>query len=434
MSRRCLAFVRLAALLLTTLAPAALWAQDGGRFPRPEFESGYTPPVPADPPLLLAWLAPYADVLVLLALLLFTAWLVLVRRSRRGILLTAALAGVGWFGFVRRGCICPVGGVQNVAEALAQGTGVPVALTLIVLLPILAALLFGRVFCAALCPLGALQELGTLRPVRVPRPLDFALRFIPVIFLAVALTLAANGGGYAICASDPYVVLYRLGGVWWNWLVLLVMLLIGVFVARPFCRYVCPYGLILGWAAGLGWRTARITPTECVNCRLCERVCPVDAIREPVKPDPHGVAPAERRAVLLHLLLLPVLALLMGWGGRTLAVRLSLRHPDVLLLAAIDQPVLTEDPYIALRVEGFREMGGDEPLLRRTVATRVAGFRRSGGLMGALAGLVLGWRLLGLWRRTPRRDYTIEAARCVGCGRCFEACPQGRRRTREGGA
>jgi hypothetical protein len=68
------------------------------------------------------------------------------------------------------------------------------------------------------------------------------------------------------------------------------------------------------------------------------------------------------------------------------------------------------------------------------VAARVAGFRRSGGLMGALAGWVLGWRLLGLWRRTPRRDYMIEAARCVCCGRCFEACPQGRRRPPEAGA
>ncbi len=415
-----------AALMALALASGRLLAQES-RFPKPEFESGHIVPHHPDPALLLSWLAPLADVAILLALLLLTAWLVLVRRSRRWIMLAALLAGIGWFGFVRRGCVCPVGGIQNVAEALMQGWGLPLGVTLIVLLPVLASLLFGRVFCATLCPLGALQELGTLHPVRVPRPIDYALRFIPVIFLAVALTLAMNGGGYAICVSDPYVVLYRLGGTWPSWVVLLVVLAIGAFVARPFCRYCCPYGLILGWAARLGWRTAKITPTECIRCRLCERVCPVDAILPPTKPDPRGVQPDERRAVLLHLLLLPMLAALFAWAGLHIGGRLSIRHPDVLLLAAIDNPALAEDVYIALRVEGFREMAGDEAALRRTVARRIADFRRTGAVMAGLVGWLLGWRLLALWRRSPRRDFTIDAARCVNCGRCFEACPQGRR-------
>jgi formate hydrogenlyase subunit 6/NADH:ubiquinone oxidoreductase subunit I len=54
--------------------------------------------------------------------------------------------------------------------------------------------------------------------------------------------------------------------------------------------------------------------------------------------------------------------------------------------------------------------------------------------MAGLVGWMLGWRLLALWRRSPRRDFTIDVARCVNCGRCFEACPQGRRRKAETGA
>ena len=37
------------------------------------------------------------------------------------------------------------------------------------MLPLAVALFFGRVFCAGVCPLGAIQELMTLKPIEVPR-------------------------------------------------------------------------------------------------------------------------------------------------------------------------------------------------------------------------------------------------------------------------
>ena len=47
-------------------------------------------------------------------------------------------------------------------------------------LPLVAALLFGRVFCGGVCPLGAVQDLVLLRPVTVPEKLDRVLRWLPV--------------------------------------------------------------------------------------------------------------------------------------------------------------------------------------------------------------------------------------------------------------
>src|SRR5690606_21257733 len=120
--------------------------------------SGYTLPETLFPSGLLGGpLGP--EVWVMAGALLLAAGLVLRVRSRRWIRV-AGIAALICFGFVRRGCLCPMGPVQSVSAALA---GVPDAgLTLVAFLlfglPLLAALFFGRVYCASVCPHGALQD------------------------------------------------------------------------------------------------------------------------------------------------------------------------------------------------------------------------------------------------------------------------------------
>ena len=46
------------------------------------------------------------------------------------------------------------------------------------------------------------------------------------------------------------------------------VLLIGVYVGRPYCRYFCPYGVILRWLSRLSKWHVRIPPEECIKCRL----------------------------------------------------------------------------------------------------------------------------------------------------------------------
>lgn len=110
---------RLAKWVLSLLLIAAtlpMLAQN--RFPKPDFESGYQYPSETHimPPGLAADLL---DIAILLGMLSVATWAVLKRRSRRWVI-GISLVSVAWFGFIKEGCVCPVGSIQNVALALAD--------------------------------------------------------------------------------------------------------------------------------------------------------------------------------------------------------------------------------------------------------------------------------------------------------------------------
>jgi len=411
----------LATLVLLVFLGAPALAAD--RFPHPEFESGYGLPVEEHPqPRAGAWVV--ADVAALFAALVLAAVLVLRVRWRGGVWLLM-LGSLVYFGFVRQGCICSVGSLQNVALGLFdESYVVPVAALVFFLLPLVAALLFGRVFCAAVCPLGAIQDAVLVRPLPVPRPLAAALGFLPVVYLALALLFAVTGTAFVICRYDPFVSLFRLSGSAEMLLFGGGLLAAGTVVARPYCRFLCPYGVLLGWLSRVSRRHAAITPDRCIQCRLCESVCPVDAILAPVdKPSPSAAA-RRRRAVLLLLLLLP---LLVGGGGlalSSLAPVLSRLNPDVSLARRVWAEDTGEAAEPTDASDAYRATGRPAEDLF-SAAGRVEGrFHRAGWVLGGLLGLVLGLRLLATVRKEETSDYEIDRGTCVSCARCFRTCPR----------
>jgi polyferredoxin len=156
------------------------------------------------------------------------------------------------------------------------------AVALIFALPLLFALLFGRVFCAAVCPLGVLQDLVLIKPLRLPQWLSRALGVIPPIVLGLAVLFAVTGTGFIVCRFDPYVVLFRRSGPGFMLILAAVAVGTAVFVGRPYCRFFCPLGVILGALSRWSWFKVSVTPDECVNCSLCEDACPFGAIEPPV--------------------------------------------------------------------------------------------------------------------------------------------------------
>jgi polyferredoxin len=243
---------------------------------------GYkTPPVQKPRPRDY-WLQIF-DVVLLAAAMGTSVWLVLKRRSRRW--LTALTIGsLAYFGFYREGCICPIGSIQNVTVALVDPRySIPIVVIAIFCLPLVVALFYGRAFCGGVCPLGAMQELVVIRPVEVPRRLDWALGLLRYAYLGAAIFFALKpevARDFVICRFDPFVGFFRRTGAPHMLMIGGAFLIAGMFVGRPYCRYLCPYGVLLAWCTRLARKGVTITPDKELDCGLCIGACPYGSIEK----------------------------------------------------------------------------------------------------------------------------------------------------------
>ncbi len=418
----------LAALVL----PSVGLAQGSMATLQPTFEeTGHVPPVAPTTPSPRSTYMEYIDVLALFVALSMASYFALRSRSRRSIMLLSILCLV-YFGFWRHGCVCPVGSVQNIMQAITDCTyAVPLVVVIIFALPLLFALFFGRTFCAAVCPLGTIQDVVVLRPVRVPVWVSSVLGLLPYLYLGLSLTLVAGGAGYLICRYDPFVGFFRMSASFPMLVFGVGVLLLGMFVGRPYCRFLCPYGVLLNWCSQLSRRHVTITPTECIECRLCEDACPFDAILLPTPtktPEPRSKG-VRRLAVLL--VLLPALMAGFALLGSRMAVPLS-RLSDTVQLAErlrLEEMGLVDDESI--EADAYRRT--KEPV--QNLYVRALDIRRrignGGWFLGGFMGLVIGARLLSLSTQRRREDYTPHCGECLSCARCFRYCPKSKSENQE---
>ena len=403
------------------------------RFPKPDFTSGYEyPDILHGAPNETLWNV--LDIVLLVGMMALVVWAAYRKRSRT-VIYAMSVVSVLYFGFFRSGCVCSVGSIQNVVTALVNPDyHLPWYVLLLFLLPIVFALLFGRVFCAGVCPLGALQELVNIKNFRLSRSVSVTLSVIPWVYLAFTILYAATRSQFLICRLDPFVGIFRLGGDLGMITFGAVLLLMSVFIGRPFCQFLCPYGALLSVFSSLSWKQLEITEKGCINCALCGKSCPVDAIRAPQVSKTKEERRKGVNRIIFFAILLPLLtvagAMLLGSQSDAL----SLAHKDVYLYELLLQQerlrvgasteMAQPEMDVPLEVETFNALGGDMEELKAKVDIVRRDYAFYAYLAGALIGFIIGFKLLKLSLKRSRKTYEVSSARCTMCGKCFNYCPQ----------
>jgi len=335
-----------------------------------------------------------------------------------------SLFALAYFGFYREGCVCAIGSIQNVSLALFDKSYlIPLSAIIFFVAPLVYTLFFGRTFCAAVCPFGALQDLVAFSPQKLGSRLNTVLGVIPYIYLGLAVLYAATGTDFIICRYDPFVGIWRFNATFGMFVFGGVLLIVGIFIARPYCRFLCPYGVLLNWASRFSRKHITITPAECIQCRLCENSCPYDAIDMPVtSKNPEDKRTMGRKLIFITFLI-PVLMLAGGWTGSRLHEPLASVNSKVKLAKQILNPVTDKNQAETFEIQAFKSQGKQQSQAFSEAAVVLKQFYLGGWILGGFIGLVFGGLIAGRLITKHRTDYIPNKGTCLSCVRCVDYCP-----------
>jgi ferredoxin len=251
-----------------------------------------------------------------------------------------------------------------------------------------------------------------------------ALSLIPYIYLGLAILFAATQTDFIICRYDPFVGIFRMDAKFSMLILGGSFLIIGMFVGRPYCRFLCPYGVLLSWMSSVSKKHLTITPSECVDCKLCEHSCPMDAIKEPVSEPTTRKKDINR--LIISALIIPVWIIVGGYIVSSAHVFLSKGNRTVQLAELmITQPELKDDPD-QIDIQTFLEKGKTMDELVNEASIIRSKFYTGGWFLGGFLGLAFGIIFTRKTLYRNRSDYEPDKSNCVSCGRCMDFCPVGK--------
>jgi polyferredoxin len=151
-----------------------------------------------------------------------------------------------------------------------------------------------KAFCSWLCPVGTLSEslwmLGRKlfgRTLTVPRWLDYplrALKYLLLLFFVLSIHAMSTEAlrhflysPYNRVADIKMYLFFAEISTFALWTIIILVLL-SVVIQNFWCRYLCPYGALLGILSWLSPLKITRRAESCIDCELCTKACP-SAIR-----------------------------------------------------------------------------------------------------------------------------------------------------------
>jgi len=156
---------------------------------------------------------------------------------------------------------------------------------------VLVSIVFGKAFCSWLCPVGFLSELiGDFgkkifgKDLKFPKFLDYPLRSLKYLLLgfliysvfvlmSVTAVQAFLDSSYNL-VSDIKMFYFFADISRFALIVLGILFLLSIVLRGFWCRYLCPYGALLGITSLLSPNKIKRNSAGCVDCGLCNKACP----------------------------------------------------------------------------------------------------------------------------------------------------------------
>jgi len=156
---------------------------------------------------------------------------------------------------------------------------------------ILVSLVFGKSFCSWLCPVGFLSELtGDFgkkifkRNLKLPKIFDYPLRslkyfmlgflFYSVFFLLSTTALLDFLDSQYNLVADIKMYYFFAELSRYSLIVISILFLLSIVLRGFWCRYLCPYGALLGITSLLSPNKIKRNSVSCIDCGLCNKACP----------------------------------------------------------------------------------------------------------------------------------------------------------------
>ncbi len=139
----------------------------------------------------------------------------------------------------------------------------------------------GRVFCGWVCFLGAIQEFIYNHKIKIlqTEKAQYAMRIIRGVVLTVLLIQLIIVPRLLWQEVGPFRVAVNLFSANLTGYILLgIVLVTSVFIYRPFCKMLCPVGLLLGFIAKIPGASVLGINSSCAGCKICNDSCRINAI------------------------------------------------------------------------------------------------------------------------------------------------------------